>query len=252
MHCEKVQRATDLKPHLWRPSERACYSQVEVGYQGFLGLFQGSLTPPGPASSFRVRGTGWCRGGADLLRLRGRLAREVMRTVTLWQDKAQELSLGSSFRLCSAQVPEREKWSNSIWSPWALCFHSSFLLELPLGVAFKPDGTQIIVAAGNRVLVYDATDGDLVHSLKGHKESVFCVAYSRHGKKFASGGADKQVIIWTHKAEGILKYNHNERLGASFHRTHMQPRSIQCLAYNPVTQQAGDAECTCESSEVTT
>jgi len=73
------------------------------------------------------------------------------------------------------------------------------------------------------VLVYDATDGDLVHSLKGHKDSVFCVAYSKHGKKFASGGADKQVIIWTHKAEGILKYNHNE--------------SIQCLGYNPVTQQ---------------
>mmetsp|Transcript_1551 Transcript_1551/g.3958 ORF Transcript_1551/g.3958 Transcript_1551/m.3958 type:complete len:1302 (-) Transcript_1551:205-4110(-) len=113
-----------------------------------------------------------------------------MRTVTLWQDK----------------VPEREKYSNCIWS-----------------IAFKPDGTQIIVAAGNRVLVYDATDGDLVHSLKGHKDSVFCVAYSKHGKKFASGGADRQVIIWTHKAEGILKYNHNE--------------SIQCLAYNPVTQQ---------------
>ena len=44
--------------------------------------------------------------------------------------------------------------------------------------------------------------------------------YSKHGKKFASGGADKQVIIWTHKAEGILKYNHSD--------------SIQCLAYNPV------------------
>eukprot|EP00927_Polykrikos_kofoidii_P071466 TRINITY_DN6772_c0_g1_i1.p1 TRINITY_DN6772_c0_g1~~TRINITY_DN6772_c0_g1_i1.p1 ORF type:complete len:1294 (+),score=238.21 TRINITY_DN6772_c0_g1_i1:115-3996(+) len=113
-----------------------------------------------------------------------------MRTVILWQDK----------------VPEREKHSNCIW-----------------GIAFKPDGTQIIVAAGNRVLVYNATDGDLVHQLKGHKDSVFCVAYSKHGKKFASGGADKQVIIWTHKAEGILKYNHNE--------------SIQCLAYNPVTQQ---------------
>lgn len=114
-----------------------------------------------------------------------------MRTVTVWQDK----------------VPEREKYSNCIWS-----------------IAFKqPDGTQIIVAAGNRVLVYDAANGDLVHSLKGHKDSVFCVAYSKHGKKFASGGADKQVIIWTHKAEGILKYNHNE--------------SIQCLSYNPVTQQ---------------
>jgi intraflagellar transport protein 122 len=49
------------------------------------------------------------------------------------------------------------------------------------------------------------------------------VTYSKHGKKFASGGADNVVIIWTHKAEGILKYNHND--------------SIQCLAYNPVTQQ---------------
>jgi intraflagellar transport protein 122 len=37
--------------------------------------------------------------------------------VTLWQDK----------------VPEREKYSNCIWS-----------------IAFKPDGSQIIVAAGNR------------------------------------------------------------------------------------------------------
>jgi len=73
------------------------------------------------------------------------------------------------------------------------------------------------------VLIYDATDGDLIHSLKGHKDTVYCVAYSKQGKKFASGGGDKQVIIWTHKAEGILKYNHND--------------SIQCLAYNPVTQQ---------------
>jgi len=113
-----------------------------------------------------------------------------MRTVTLWQDR----------------VPEREPFTNVIWS-----------------VAFKPDGSQIVVASGNRVLVYDATDGDLIHSLKGHKDAVFCVAYSRHGKKFASGGADKQVIIWTQKAEGILKYNHNE--------------AIQCLAYNPITQQ---------------
>ena len=34
-------------------------------------------------------------------------------------------------------------------------------------LAFRPDGTQIVAAVGNRVLVYDATDGDLLHSLKG-------------------------------------------------------------------------------------
>ncbi|KAJ9521796.1 hypothetical protein QJQ45_024656 [Haematococcus lacustris] len=55
------------------------------------------------------------------------------------------------------------------------------------------------------------------------RDSVYCVAYAHNGKRFASGGADNTVIIWTSKAEGILKYTHND--------------SIQCMAYNPVTQQ---------------
>uniref|UniRef100_A0A4W4DV13 Intraflagellar transport protein 122 homolog n=1 Tax=Electrophorus electricus TaxID=8005 RepID=A0A4W4DV13_ELEEL len=90
-------------------------------------------------------------------------------------------------------------------------------------VAFKPDGTQLIVAAGNRVLVYDTADGTLVQPLKGHKDTVYCVAYAKDGKRFASGSADKSIIIWTSKLEGILKYTHND--------------SIQCVSYNPVTHQ---------------
>ena len=34
---------------------------------------------------------------------------------------------------------------------------------------------------------------------QGHKDTVFTVSYSRDGKRFASGGADKTIIIWTHK-----------------------------------------------------
>ena len=70
----------------------------------------------------------------------------------------------------------------------------------------RPDGSQIIVAAGQRVLVYDTSDGSLIQPLKGHKDTVYCVNYARDGKRFASGGADKCVIIWTNKLEGILKY----------------------------------------------
>ncbi|CAL1605566.1 unnamed protein product [Knipowitschia caucasica] len=90
-------------------------------------------------------------------------------------------------------------------------------------LAFKPDGTQLIVAAGKRVLVFDAVDGTINQPLKGHKDTVYCVAYAKDGKRFASGSADKSIIIWTSKLEGILKYTHND--------------SIQCLAYNPVTHQ---------------
>ena len=90
-------------------------------------------------------------------------------------------------------------------------------------VCFRPDGSQILVAIGSRVLVYDADSGDLLHSLKGHRDYVYAVAYSRDGKRFASGGADKTIIIWTSKCEGILKYSHSD--------------SVQCLAYNPATAQ---------------
>ena len=118
-----------------------------------------------------------------------------MRSVLSWSDK----------------IPERDGSKSTVWD-----------------IAFKPDGSQMVVAVGNRVLVYDAVDGDLLHSLKGHKDTVYCVDYSRDGKRFASGGADNTIIIWTSKADGILKYSHNE--------------SIQRLAYNPVTAQL--ASCT--------
>jgi len=97
-------------------------------------------------------------------------------------------------------------------------------IPLPVySVCFNPDGTQLVAAVGNRVLVYEANDGDLLHQLKGHKNTVYAVAYSVCGKRFASGSADNSVIIWTNKCEGILRYSHNT--------------SVQCLAYNPVTQQ---------------
>ena len=43
------------------------------------------------------------------------------------------------------------------------------------------------------------------------------------GQHFASGSADKSVIIWTSELEGVLKYTHNE--------------TVQCLAYSPVSHQ---------------
>uniref|UniRef100_A0A2K6GBH6 Intraflagellar transport protein 122 homolog n=1 Tax=Propithecus coquereli TaxID=379532 RepID=A0A2K6GBH6_PROCO len=98
-------------------------------------------------------------------------------------------------------------------------------------LAFKPDGTQLILAAGNRLLVYDTSDGTLLQPLKGHKDTVYCVAYAKDGQRFASGSADKSVIIWTSKLEGILKYTHND--------------SIQCVSYNPVTHQLAS----CSSSD---
>ncbi len=34
-------------------------------------------------------------------------------------------------------------------------------------VAFSPDGSKVIAAVGNRVLLYRSSDGDLIDSLRG-------------------------------------------------------------------------------------
>ncbi|XP_046977398.1 intraflagellar transport protein 122 homolog [Vanessa cardui] len=107
------------------------------------------------------------------------------------------------------------KWVNKIHEADKIEFSSVH------AICFSPDGTQLIVGAGEKVMVYDPRDGALVQLLQAHKGAVHAVSYCNDGKKFASGSADKNVIIWTSKMEGVLKYSHNE--------------AIQCLAYNPVT-----------------
>ncbi|XP_039966152.1 intraflagellar transport protein 122 homolog [Bactrocera neohumeralis] len=89
-------------------------------------------------------------------------------------------------------------------------------------LCYHPEGKQLVVAAGERVLIYDP-DGTLLNTLKAHKDVVNCVAYARDGKKFASGAVDKTVIVWTPQLEGLLKYSHND--------------SVQCMAFNPVSHQ---------------
>jgi WD40 repeat protein len=88
-------------------------------------------------------------------------------------------------------------------------------------VSYSPDGTRCVIAAGNRVLLYDASNGDLVKSLRGHEGTVYTVDFSADGTHFASGGADNSVVIWKSSGQGKLKYPHSA--------------AIQRVKYNPVS-----------------
>jgi WD40 repeat protein len=54
-------------------------------------------------------------------------------------------------------------------------------------IAISPDGTKVIAAVGNRVLLYKADNGDLIESLRGHKDVVYSVSFSSDGSRFSSG-----------------------------------------------------------------
>uniref|UniRef100_A0A8B9YLP1 Intraflagellar transport protein 122 homolog n=1 Tax=Bos mutus grunniens TaxID=30521 RepID=A0A8B9YLP1_BOSMU len=71
-------------------------------------------------------------------------------------------------------------------------------------LAFKPDGTQLIVAAGNRLLVYDTSDGTLLQPLKGHKDTVYCVAYAKD--VFCIEG------LWSPEQKSVSKHKSSSKI----------------------------------------
>ena len=62
-------------------------------------------------------------------------------------------------------------------------------------VGFSPDGNRI-VTHGREPTVWDATTGQKVLSLKGHRGGIWSVAYSPDGKRIATGGYDKTIKVW--------------------------------------------------------
>jgi WD40 repeat protein len=90
---------------------------------------------------------------------------------------------------------------------WRLLIESSYMMLIPERWSSK---LEVIILLLSKIIPFSI----------GHRDSVYCIAYAKDGQKFATGGADNSVVIWSNTGEGLLKYNHNDK--------------IQCLAFNPV------------------
>lgn len=110
-----------------------------------------------------------------------------MRTQLVWTDK----------------VPDHEGKKQVVWD---LCF--------------RPDGSLLVVAVGQRLVIYDAEDGEMRAQKVAHQGDVYTLSANRDGTFVASGGQDKSVSVWTYELAQKYTYTHGD--------------SVQALAFNPV------------------
>ena len=64
------------------------------------------------------------------------------------------------------------------------------------GITYSPDGKWIASLRGFDIVLWDASSGKVVHTLRGHSSIVRSLSFSADSKRLASGGDDETVRIW--------------------------------------------------------
>jgi len=63
-------------------------------------------------------------------------------------------------------------------------------------LAYSPDGTRLAVTQGSQVVLHDALSGAELSRFWGHDDPILTVAFSRDGRRLATGASDRTLRLW--------------------------------------------------------
>ena len=110
---------------------------------------------------------------------------------------------------------------------------------------YSPNGKQLVSSGmDGAVKVWNADDGSLIHTLKGHRGKANLAAFSPDGKQIVSASNDNTVKIWDAAAGSLihtLKGHRGKVLGAAIYspddKTIVQRRRERCQDMGPGNRQ---------------
>ncbi|MDE0010984.1 MAG: WD40 repeat domain-containing protein [Candidatus Poribacteria bacterium] len=133
-------------------------------------------------------------------------------TVRLW-------SIQTSKQLWSADTPQKQMLDEERKLPLPGVFRSNtptrpvrspfemLALQWVLAVAYSADG-KMLASSGSSdgtIQLWNANNGELIRTLKGHKEMVRTLAFSSDGKTLVSGSDDDTVRSWDTNTGRMLR-----------------------------------------------